>query len=207
MFDFYYQQGNSRRKLFQVKGGHCSIGSARSNDLIIDTRLMSKRHAELRLEHDGLHLRDLGSLSGTWVNRERILDHGPLSDLDDIEVGDLNLAIRVPRVTDLRNGRTTGNGAVTPLVPSVLPPAGAPAGVPAGVSAGVSAGVPAETRDPRSSSALLAASAAATTAGSQLDNPPPNNALTGLVQHVLAGAEFDQAHAYWGRVVHEQLLY
>ncbi|MGQ7848681.1 ATPase, T2SS/T4P/T4SS family [Granulosicoccus sp. 3-233] len=94
MFDFYYQHGKSRRKLFQAKGSHCSIGSARSNDLIMDTRLISKRHAELRLEHDGLYLRDLGSLSGTWVNRERIVEQGPLSELDEIEIGDISVSIR-----------------------------------------------------------------------------------------------------------------
>ncbi len=99
MFDFYYQQGNSRRKLFQAKGSHCSIGSARSNDLIIDSRQMSKRHAELRLEQDGVYLRDLGSLSGTWINRARIVDHGPLSDLDEIEVGDISVSLRGIRMS------------------------------------------------------------------------------------------------------------
>ena len=97
MFDFYYQQGSSRRKLFQVKGSHCSIGSARNNDLVLESRRLAKRHAEFRLEADGLHMRDLGSMSGTWVNRERIMDHGPLSDLDEIEVGDISLTIRAVR--------------------------------------------------------------------------------------------------------------
>ncbi len=98
MFDFYYQQGGGRRKLFKVKGSLCSIGSARSNDLVVNTRLVGKRHAELRLESDGVYLRDLGSMSGSWVNRERIVEHGPISDLDEISVGDISLTINASKI-------------------------------------------------------------------------------------------------------------
>jgi len=76
-----------------VTGDVCSIGSARSNDLVIETRMMAKRHAELKLQSDGIHLRDLGSLHGCWVNRERIVDHGPLNELDEIDIGDLSIVL------------------------------------------------------------------------------------------------------------------
>ncbi len=98
MFDFYYQHGGGRRKLFKVKGSVCSIGSARSNDLVIDTRLVGKRHAELFLKSDGVYLRDLGSMSGSWVNRERIVEHGPITDLDEIAVGDISLTIDTSKI-------------------------------------------------------------------------------------------------------------
>ena len=98
MFDFYYQHGGGRRKLFKVKGSVCSIGSARSNDLVVDTRLVGKRHAELFLKSDGVYLRDLGSMSGSWVNRERVVEHGPISDLDEIAVGDISLTIDTSKI-------------------------------------------------------------------------------------------------------------
>ena len=94
MFDFHFQNGNARRRLHQVKGSHCTIGSARDNDLVVDTRRISKRHAELREERDGIYLRDLGSLGGCRVNGERIIEHGPLSSLDEIEVGDVRVTLR-----------------------------------------------------------------------------------------------------------------
>ena len=97
MFDFYYQRGSSRRKVFQAVGQHCSIGSARSNDLVIDSRQLSKRQAELRLEDTGVFIRDVGSLTGCWVNRERVVDFGPLSDLDEVEVGDVRLSLKSVR--------------------------------------------------------------------------------------------------------------
>jgi len=93
VFNFHYQHGSGRRRLHRVTGDVCSIGSARSNDLVIETRMMAKRHAELKLQSDGIHLRDLGSLHGCWVNRERIVDHGPLNELDEIDIGDLSIVL------------------------------------------------------------------------------------------------------------------
>ena len=101
MFEFHYQYGNARRKLFRASGSVCSIGSARSNDLVVETRMIGKRHAELRLLADGVHIRDLGSLGGCWVNRERVVEHGPLSDLDEIAIGDVSVTIQ---------GTPTGEG-------------------------------------------------------------------------------------------------
>lgn len=101
MFDFYYSQNGNRRKTFKVKGEVCSIGSARSNDLVVYTKAMAKRHAELRLKTSGVHITDLGSLSGTWVNRERVQEYGPLSDLDEIVVGDVSLSLDgMPVISD-----------------------------------------------------------------------------------------------------------
>ena len=101
MFDFYYSHGGARRKAFKVKGEVCSIGSARSNDLVLDTKAMAKRHVELRLRPSGVHITDLGSLSGTWINRERVKEYGPLSDLDEIVVGDVSLVLDgMPIISD-----------------------------------------------------------------------------------------------------------
>lgn len=101
MFDFYYSQNGSRRKTFKVKGEICTIGSARSNDLVLDTKAMAKRHAELRLRSSGVHITDLGSLSGIWVNRERVKEYGPLSDLDEIVVGDVSIGLDgLPVISD-----------------------------------------------------------------------------------------------------------
>lgn len=103
MFEFYYQQGSSRRKLFKVTGESCAIGSARSNDLVVSSRQVGKRHAELSLKSDGIWVRDLGSLHGSWVNRERVMEHGPLSELDEVLLGDLNVVIDLRRIVHADN--------------------------------------------------------------------------------------------------------
>ena len=93
MFAFYHQSGSARRRRHEVAGDACTVGSARSCDLVLDTRAIAKRHAEFRLEADGVHLKDLGSAGGCWVNRERVVEHGPLSELDEIVVGDVAIVI------------------------------------------------------------------------------------------------------------------
>ena len=93
MFEFHYQIGTARRKLHKVSSDVCCIGSARNNDLILDTRKIGKRHAELRLRPDGVYVKDLGSMSGCWVNRERVMEHGPLSEFDDVVVGDVGITL------------------------------------------------------------------------------------------------------------------
>ncbi len=108
MFDFYYQHGGTRRKSFKVKGEVCTIGSARSNDLVLDTKAIAKRHVELRLTASGVHITDLGSMSGTWVNRERVTEYGPLSDLDEIVVGDVSVVLDgMPLISDEFISRTS----------------------------------------------------------------------------------------------------
>ncbi|MEE9334681.1 MAG: ATPase, T2SS/T4P/T4SS family [Granulosicoccaceae bacterium] len=91
MFDFYFQHSGGRRKLHKVKGSACAIGSIRSSDLVVDAKRVSKKHVELILKSDGVHLKDLGSLSGTWVNRKRVVEYGPLSELDEVTIGDVTL--------------------------------------------------------------------------------------------------------------------
>lgn len=60
---------------------------------------MAKRHATLTLSHDGIHVTDLGSSAGTWVNRDRVRECGPLSDLDEVVVGDVHLWVEEPVLT------------------------------------------------------------------------------------------------------------
>lgn len=164
MFDFYYQIGTNRRKLFQTVGSHCSIGSARSNDLVIDSRQLSKRQAELRLEDSGVYIRDLGSLSGCWVNRERVVEQGPLSDLDEIEVGDVRITLKSIRLAMSPLG---SNGVIDSrlrIEPDNVEHDGYQA-------------------QPSSST-----------------DTPNESSLQTLSIH-------DEALAYWGRIIHEQLLF
>jgi len=93
MFEFYYQQGRKRRKLQRVKTDSCGIGSARDNDLVIDKRGVAKRHTELFERRGQVFVRDLGTGSGTWVNRERVREYGPLTELDEVIVGDVHITL------------------------------------------------------------------------------------------------------------------
>ena len=50
---------------FHLKAGVCRVGSGAGNDIVIDDRTVSRRHADLTLTQDGVLLRDLESRNGT----------------------------------------------------------------------------------------------------------------------------------------------
>lgn len=93
MFDIVYQQDRKRRSKLTVKGDSCSIGSARQNDLVLKHKHISKRHIVIYRKDNEIHLEDLGSMTGTWINRERVITYGPLSDQDEITIGNVRLIV------------------------------------------------------------------------------------------------------------------
>ena len=53
---------------------------------------MSRRHAEFRRENDELHVVDVGSLSGTFVNREPV-ESAALVSGDEVQMGKFRLVV------------------------------------------------------------------------------------------------------------------
>ncbi|WP_316364562.1 ATPase, T2SS/T4P/T4SS family [Candidatus Thiodiazotropha sp. CDECU1] len=93
MFEILYQQGRKRRVRHSIKGDRCVIGSARHNDLVLKHRHIAKKHASLYAQNNQVHIEDLGSITGTWVNRERVVNYGPINEHDEITIGDVTLKI------------------------------------------------------------------------------------------------------------------
>lgn len=101
MFEIHYQQGRKRRSRHTVKGDRCVIGSARHSDLVIKHRHIAKRHATLYAKDNQVHIEDHGSITGTWVNRERAINYGPLNNHDEITIGDVSLRVELDNNRDL----------------------------------------------------------------------------------------------------------
>jgi pSer/pThr/pTyr-binding forkhead associated (FHA) protein len=60
------------------------------SDIFLDDITVSRRHAEFTTGEEGTTVRDVGSLNGTYVNRERI-DEAKLASGDEVQIGKFTL--------------------------------------------------------------------------------------------------------------------
>jgi pSer/pThr/pTyr-binding forkhead associated (FHA) protein len=67
-----------------------SIGRHPDSAVFLDDITVSRRHSEVVRDAGGFVVRDVGSLNGTYVNRERV-DVIALHDGDEIQVGRFHL--------------------------------------------------------------------------------------------------------------------
>jgi hypothetical protein len=75
---------------FPLHGEKMAIGRNPGAEVFLDDVTVSRDHALLVHRGDGWHLDDLGSLNGTYVNRERI-ESSKLADGDELQVGKYKL--------------------------------------------------------------------------------------------------------------------
>ena len=60
------------------------------SDIFLDDVTVSRRHAEFHREGGTFTVRDVGSLNGTYVNRERV-ESATLSNGDEVQIGKFRL--------------------------------------------------------------------------------------------------------------------
>jgi len=77
---------------FLLDGDLTTVGRHPSSDIFLDDVTVSRKHAEFVREGTAFSVRDVGSLNGTYVNRERI-DSAPLSTGDEVQVGKFRLVV------------------------------------------------------------------------------------------------------------------
>jgi len=90
-----------------VEGGPLLVGRAEGSGLRLDSPIVSQRHARLVTDEDGLHVQDLDSSNGTFVNGARV-ERARLSIGDRVVVGPFQLEVAAVaparlRVLDTRN--------------------------------------------------------------------------------------------------------
>src|SRR5262249_34368546 len=72
------------------------IGRAARSGVALHGWKVAKLHAEIQQLGTGFKLIDRGSLAGTWVNSQRIVEYGPLSDTDTVVICGFVLNVQIP---------------------------------------------------------------------------------------------------------------
>ena len=76
-----------------------TIGRDPTNDLVIEHKLASRRHARFEKDDVGFYIRDLESTNGTFVNGQRIQGAYLLRNNDEVWIGDTVIVFRDPEAT------------------------------------------------------------------------------------------------------------
>lgn len=91
-----FEDGRSHQQAFVLP---LLIGRAPECGLVLRSWRVARQHARIALRGDLLYLEDLGSLAGSYVNGQRVTEHGPLAPGDEIIVGPCRLRLlRLPAV-------------------------------------------------------------------------------------------------------------
>jgi hypothetical protein len=80
------RRGPNAGSRFLLDADVTTAGRHPESDIFLDDVTVSRRHAEFRKTADGFYVRDVGSLNGSYVNRERI-DDSALQGGDEVQIG------------------------------------------------------------------------------------------------------------------------
>ena len=75
---------------FLLDDTEVTTGRGPESDIFLDDVTVSRRHAEFRLEGGEFQVVDVGSLNGTYVNREPV-DSAVLANGDEVQIGKFRL--------------------------------------------------------------------------------------------------------------------
>jgi pSer/pThr/pTyr-binding forkhead associated (FHA) protein len=84
------RRGPNSGSRFLLDSDVTTAGRHPASDIFLDDVTVSRRHAEFVRTGDGFSVRDVGSLNGSYVNRERI-DDTALSGGDEVQIGKYRL--------------------------------------------------------------------------------------------------------------------
>ena len=84
------KRGSNAGSRFVLGPHETTVGRHPQSDIFLDDVTVSRRHAEIRRADGAYAVHDVGSLNGTYVNRQRIED-GVLRHGDEVQIGKFRL--------------------------------------------------------------------------------------------------------------------
>lgn len=87
-------RANGERRELSLNGDRTLIGRRNDCDIRIPLTEVSRHHSELRIENDKVHIKDLGSSNGTFVNNKRV-QTSALNPGDHVIIGPVVFTLQV----------------------------------------------------------------------------------------------------------------
>ncbi|MGH2765500.1 MAG: FHA domain-containing protein [Actinomycetota bacterium] len=84
------KRGPNAGSQFLIEKDVTTAGRHPESDIFLDDITVSRRHAEVRRKDAGFFVHDMGSLNGTYVNRERV-ENTQLANGDELQIGKFKL--------------------------------------------------------------------------------------------------------------------
>jgi pilus assembly protein CpaF len=103
MFQIHITDPDRKQRAELIEDTAAMIGKSRECHIRLSGWRIGREHARIYRTKSGLFIQDLGQFSGTWVNGNRVEQHGPLVHTDEIVMGPYTLkvedrlAIEVPK--------------------------------------------------------------------------------------------------------------
>jgi pSer/pThr/pTyr-binding forkhead associated (FHA) protein len=104
------KRGPNAGSRFLLDSDLTTVGRHPDSDIFLDDVTVSRRHAEFYRHPSRFTVRDVGSLNGTYVNRERI-EETALADGDEVQVGKFRLTFLAARQSPADRGGGAQVGA------------------------------------------------------------------------------------------------
>lgn len=87
-------RGPETGRVYELLPGTTVLGRGSTTDITLDDTTVSRKHAMLRRVDDRVVLSDLGSLNGTYLNRQPLIGEADLVPGDEIWAGKFRLQFR-----------------------------------------------------------------------------------------------------------------
>jgi pSer/pThr/pTyr-binding forkhead associated (FHA) protein len=84
------RRGRNAGSRYVLDGELTTAGRHPDSHIFLDDVTVSRRHVEITRDGRDYTVRDVGSLNGTYLNRERV-DEAPLRDGDELQIGSFKL--------------------------------------------------------------------------------------------------------------------
>jgi pilus assembly protein CpaF len=93
-FDLSVTDDNGTHFAFALEHFPCRVGRGKNCDVELPGWRVGRVHAVIEQSNKVLRLVDQGTLNGTWVNGQRIVEYAPLDETDEILIGGLSAATK-----------------------------------------------------------------------------------------------------------------